>query len=112
MKKIALKLPVICFYINEYHIYDYILPYTINFYLQIEPNQIETLKFYHQLSTKTHICFCTNKLECSEVLFPQRQLQNLLVYFPNCLKLAKSLDGRDIYLWEVRYVVMRMLLIF
>lgn len=101
MRKIPLKLPTIAMSINSYFIFQYILPFTINFFLPSCPSQSEVLTNYNNLVRQTYKCFTSRSFQCSRTLFPSKDMNSILIYFPCSIKIG-GYSGKDVYLWQVK----------
>ena len=87
MKKIPLKLPTVGMFLNEYPLFQYILPFTIHFFLKICPFQNEVLENYYVLTRQSYRCFESSKFKLSPRLFPTKNIANLTIFFPFAVKL-------------------------
>lgn len=110
MKKIPLKLPTIGMFMNGYPLFQYILPFTIHFFLKSCPYQNEVLEKYYVLTRQSYKCFESAKIKLSPKLFSRDNLGSMAIFFPSAVRLVN--DRCESFLWQVGHETMTFFIFF
>ena len=100
MRKVPLKLPTIAVFMNGYALFQYILPFTINFFLRPCPFPQEALENYYLLTRNSYRSFESEKVRLSPKLFPGGP-SSIQAFFPSAIRLVS--EQKESFLWQVSH---------
>ena len=84
-----------------FYLFTFWAALTINFFLPSCPSESEVLTNYNNLVRQTYKCFTSRSFQCSRTLFPSKDMNSILIYFPCSIKIG-GYSGKDVYLWQVK----------